>query len=173
VCPGTSSWNTVVGRTDNAIANLVNAAHHGRENGAVGYLITDWGDNGHWQTLPVSYLGFLAGAGLAWNAEANDVVCTITHTPHTHTHTATRTARTKILTSGRQRSYLSREHLASRLNMHVFHDTADLLGGVVYDLGCLYTVTGGEPQCNDSCIFKYDTHQPPIHHRPTLRCGLN
>jgi hypothetical protein len=25
VCPGTSSWNTVVGRTDNAIANLINA----------------------------------------------------------------------------------------------------------------------------------------------------
>lgn len=47
--------------------------------------------------------------------------------------------------------------------MHVFHDTADLLGGVVYDLGCLYTVTGGEPQCNDSCIFKYDTHHlPPL-----------
>jgi len=103
VCPGTSSWNTVVGRTDNAVANLVSAAHHGRENGAVGYLVTDWGDNGHWQTLPVSYLGFMAGAGLAWNAEANDVVRNQTHTrthargtahahatPHTHTHARTR-----------------------------------------------------------------------------------
>jgi hypothetical protein len=49
-------------------------AHNGRENGAVGYLITDWGDNGHWQTLPISYLGFVAGAGLAWNAEVSDEV---------------------------------------------------------------------------------------------------
>jgi hypothetical protein len=183
VCPGTSSWNTVVGRTDNAVANLVSAAHHGRENGAVGYLITDWGDNGHWQTLPVSYLGFMAGAGLAWNAEANDVVRIQTHT-RTHAHDTAHThatphthARTHTLTSVGQRSYLSREHLASRLNMHVFHDTADLLGGVVYDLGCLYTVTGGEPQCNDSCIFKYGTHRSPTTHHPqrwpTLRRGLN
>jgi hexosaminidase len=68
VVPGTSSWNTVAGRTENAIGNLCSAARSGMESGAIGYLNTDWGDNGHIQPLPVSYLGFLLGAGVSWNA---------------------------------------------------------------------------------------------------------
>ncbi|HBX68275.1 MAG TPA: glycoside hydrolase [Chloroflexi bacterium] len=66
VCPGTSSWNTVAGRTANALENLRNAAENGIKHGAAGYLNTDWGDNGHWQPLPVSYLGFAYGAGVSW-----------------------------------------------------------------------------------------------------------
>ena len=71
VCPGTSSWCTIAGRTDNALDNLRNAAENGLKHGAIGYLITDWGDRGHWQFLPVSYLGFAAGAAYAWALEAN------------------------------------------------------------------------------------------------------
>jgi hypothetical protein len=71
VCPGTSSWNCVGGRTANALGNLRNAAENGLKHGASGYLITDWGDRGHWQTLPISYLGFAAGAAYAWAFDAN------------------------------------------------------------------------------------------------------
>ena len=71
VCPGTSSWRTLAGRTDNALGNLENAARNGLKHGAVGYLVTDWGDEGHWQPLPVSYLGFVYGAALGWCSEAN------------------------------------------------------------------------------------------------------
>ncbi|WNS41290.1 glycoside hydrolase family 20 zincin-like fold domain-containing protein [Paenibacillus sp. MMS20-IR301] len=71
VCPGTSSWNSLTGRTDNMLENLRSAAVHGKQNGAIGYLITDWGDFGHWQHLPVSYPGFVYGAALAWNVEEN------------------------------------------------------------------------------------------------------
>jgi hexosaminidase len=71
VCPGTSSWCSLAGRTSNAIANLLSAAESGLQNGAQGYLVTDWGDNGHWQFLPVSYLGFAAGAGYSWALESN------------------------------------------------------------------------------------------------------
>ncbi|MDR1061959.1 MAG: family 20 glycosylhydrolase, partial [Clostridiales bacterium] len=71
VCPGTSTWNSLTGRTRNMQANLLNAAVHGRENGAIGYLLTDWGDNGHWQYLPFSYPGFAYGAALSWGAERN------------------------------------------------------------------------------------------------------
>lgn len=71
VCPGTSAWNSIAGRTDNCLANLANAAHNGIKYGAVGYLITDWGDNGHWQTLPISYLGLLAGAAYSWCYASN------------------------------------------------------------------------------------------------------
>ncbi len=67
VCPGTSSWNSLAGRGRNAVLNLASAALAGRDAGALGYLVTDWGDNGHLQTLPASYPGFLAGAAFAWN----------------------------------------------------------------------------------------------------------
>ncbi len=71
VCPGTSSWNSVAGRTADALENLRSAAENGLKHGAAGYLITDWGDNGHWQPLPVSYLGFACGAAVSWAYEAN------------------------------------------------------------------------------------------------------
>lgn len=71
VCPGTSAWNSIVGRTDNALGNLRNAAENGLKNGAIGYLNTDWGDNGHWQIAPASYIGFAMGAAYSWAIEAN------------------------------------------------------------------------------------------------------
>lgn len=71
VCPGTSSWNSIGGRTENAVNNIRNAAENGLRYGAVGLLNTDWGDNGHWQPLPVSYPAFLYGAGASWCLQAN------------------------------------------------------------------------------------------------------
>ncbi len=71
VCPGTSSWCSFGGRTGNALANLRNAAAAGRRHGAAGYLVTDWGDFGHRQYLPVSYAGMLYGAALGWCSERN------------------------------------------------------------------------------------------------------
>ena len=70
VCPGTSSWNSFAGRADNALGNLLAAANAAVEHGAAGYLVTDWGDNGHLQPLAASQLGMLAGAYFAWNPEA-------------------------------------------------------------------------------------------------------
>ncbi len=71
VCPGTSAWTSIAGRTDNAIGNIRNAVENGLKYGATGILNTDWGDLGHWQTFPVSYLGFVYGAALGWGYEAN------------------------------------------------------------------------------------------------------
>jgi len=72
VCPGTSTWQTLLGRHDNALANLRTAAKAGQKFGALGYLNTDWGDGGHPQPLTVSWPLFAAGAALAWNARALD-----------------------------------------------------------------------------------------------------
>ncbi len=70
VCPGTSSWNSLGGRSENTVLNICRAAEAGREHGATGVLTTDWGDNGHLQPLPVSYLGFALGALVSWNVAA-------------------------------------------------------------------------------------------------------
>ncbi|MEO8613305.1 MAG: family 20 glycosylhydrolase [Chloroflexota bacterium] len=71
VCPGTSSWNSLAGRTDNSMDNCRLAAESGLKYGATGYLNTDWGDNGHWQPLSSSYLGFAYGAAVSWCYETN------------------------------------------------------------------------------------------------------
>lgn len=67
VCPGTSSWRSEIGRNQNAFINLKNAAVQGKRYGAKGYLITDWGDYGHFQPRSVSYATQLLGASYAWN----------------------------------------------------------------------------------------------------------
>jgi hypothetical protein len=73
VCPGTSTWNSVAGQTDEAVANIHRAAEEGLSEGAIGLLNTDWGGgmHGHWQYLPVSYLGMAWGAALSWSVAAN------------------------------------------------------------------------------------------------------
>jgi hypothetical protein len=70
VCPGTSTWMTLIGKNDNALVNLRRAALAGRRHGARGYLITDWGDGGHPQPLAVSWTPILAGAALSWCAQS-------------------------------------------------------------------------------------------------------
>lgn len=43
VCPGTSSWNSIGGRTQNAIRNIANAAVSGSKHAnCIGLLCTDW-----------------------------------------------------------------------------------------------------------------------------------
>ena len=71
VCPGTSSWNTLTGRLDNALGNLMDATATGRAHGAGGLLITDWGDNGHHQPYAVSLPPLVFGAALGWCAATN------------------------------------------------------------------------------------------------------
>jgi hexosaminidase len=66
VCPGTSSWNSLTGRTENMRRNIASAARHGHNFNAEGLLVTDWGDHGHHQYLPVSYPGFAVGACESW-----------------------------------------------------------------------------------------------------------
>jgi len=67
VCPGAGGWNSFVGRTDNTIANIRNAATNGRRHGAAGVLVTEWGDNGHMQPPPVAWLGMMYAASMSWS----------------------------------------------------------------------------------------------------------
>ena len=72
--PARRAGTPSAGRTTNALANLRNAAQNGLKHGATGYLITDWGDNGHWQPLPVSFLPLAYGAALGWFVEGNEEI---------------------------------------------------------------------------------------------------
>ncbi len=70
VCPGTSSWLSLVGRVPNALGNVRDAARAAAAFGARGMLVTDWGDQGHLQPPVVSLPGLCYGAALAWSSEA-------------------------------------------------------------------------------------------------------
>ncbi|MGH9028742.1 MAG: family 20 glycosylhydrolase, partial [Acidimicrobiales bacterium] len=70
-CPGTSSWMSVLGRATNAVDNCRSAAVSALGAGASGLLVTDWGDFGHLQHLPVSDHGLAACAAFSWCMEAN------------------------------------------------------------------------------------------------------
>ncbi len=72
VAPGTSSWTSITGRTDNMMENIRNAVAGGLKYNAKGMLLTDWGDMGHWQYWPVSYAPLVYGAGLSWNYSSKD-----------------------------------------------------------------------------------------------------
>ncbi|MCH1624354.1 beta-N-acetylhexosaminidase [Ferdinandcohnia quinoae] len=71
-CPGTSSWGSITGRTENMINNITNAVQSGKKYGAKGILVTDWGDGGHWQCSSISHAGFSYGAALTWNADSKE-----------------------------------------------------------------------------------------------------
>lgn len=69
--PRNSSWRSIVGRTDNALKNQINAAENGIKYGALGYLNTDWGDSGQPQHLISSYAPYTFGAAVSWSLEDN------------------------------------------------------------------------------------------------------
>lgn len=70
VCPGTSSWRSITGRTSERRENISRAAEAGAAHGAAGILICDWGDTGHHQHWPIALIGLAHGAEAAWNAAA-------------------------------------------------------------------------------------------------------
>jgi hypothetical protein len=126
VCPGTSTWNSIAGRTDNCLANLRNAAVNGLKHGACGFLNTDWGDNGHWQYLPISFFGFAAGAALSWCYESN-----------------------------------SSRDFVDALDVHVFRDSARVMGRLAYDLGNAYLYTGCPVQNATALFQRLFSPEPP------------
>lgn len=75
LCPGTSSWRSIFGRTSERRGNIHSAARAAARGLAAGrnvegFLICDWGDTGHQQQWPVAMLGLADGANAAWNADA-------------------------------------------------------------------------------------------------------
>ena len=53
------------------LGNIENAVLNGLKNGAKGMLLTDWGDLGHWQYLPVRYPGFAYAGAISWNSTSS------------------------------------------------------------------------------------------------------
>jgi len=71
VAPGTSSWSSLTGRSANMLANVRAAVDAAVRHGATGVVVCDWGNEGHFQYLPISWPGFVAAAAMSWNPTDN------------------------------------------------------------------------------------------------------
>ncbi|MDR0535929.1 MAG: beta-N-acetylhexosaminidase [Puniceicoccales bacterium] len=71
VAPGTSAWQSLHGRLDNALANVREALAAALRHRADGILLTSWGDCGNHQPWPAFYPPLAAMAALAWNPGAH------------------------------------------------------------------------------------------------------
>lgn len=67
VCPGTSMWGSLTGRMNNMVVNITKAAENGAYYGAEGFLLTEWGDDGHPQMPYTTYLPLVVGGYASWN----------------------------------------------------------------------------------------------------------
>ncbi len=70
VCPGTSSWNCLFPRLENSLANIAGYAAAGKKHGALGQIVTDWGDFGHYNLQGNSWFGYAWAAQQAWAGDA-------------------------------------------------------------------------------------------------------
>ena len=72
--PGTTSWCSFFGRYIDWYENIKNAVDAVVNNGGKGVLLTDWGDFGHLQFLPVSY-GPIVYSGLySWSHQEGSIL---------------------------------------------------------------------------------------------------
>lgn len=70
VCPAVWCWNALIPRIDDAWNNISRMAAYGHAHGAMGMLVTDWGDFGHVNDPRMSIPGMIIGAQQAWNPDA-------------------------------------------------------------------------------------------------------
>lgn len=66
LCPGTSSWRSITGRTSERRANVGETVRGAIRHRTAGLLTCDWGDTGHWQVWPVALHGIANGLAAAW-----------------------------------------------------------------------------------------------------------
>ncbi|MEE8389893.1 MAG: glycoside hydrolase family 20 zincin-like fold domain-containing protein [Anaerolineae bacterium] len=72
VCPGVGSWNSIFPRLYGANVNIRNFVRDGVAAGTEGVLNTDWGDHGHYQSLGLSWYGYIFGAAQGWTGGTTD-----------------------------------------------------------------------------------------------------
>ena len=66
---GTSSWTSLFPRFDTSLPNIRGHARAAKRFGASGFIVTDWGDGGHYNLFGGSLFPIAAGAEAAWSDE--------------------------------------------------------------------------------------------------------
>ncbi len=69
---GTSSWTSLFPRLDTALPNITGHARAAKRFGGDGFILTDWGDGGHYNFFSGSLYPLAFGAEAAWGEEDPD-----------------------------------------------------------------------------------------------------
>lgn len=72
LCPGTSTWLSLTGRTDNMLQNIRSAAEAALRHGARGVLLTEWGDMGHAEYESLNEPALAHAAACCWSGAPAD-----------------------------------------------------------------------------------------------------
>lgn len=72
LCPGDNAWSSFTGMTDNMLACVKKTSDAAKTHQAKGMMVTDWGDLGHLQYLPISYPGIFYAAACAWGEPVSE-----------------------------------------------------------------------------------------------------
>ncbi|HHX78879.1 MAG TPA: family 20 glycosylhydrolase [Acholeplasmataceae bacterium] len=71
--PATTSWCSFTGRSNEYIESINNACIYTKKYGGFGVILTDWGDFGHFQFLPISYAPIAYLAMMSWTTEEGTI----------------------------------------------------------------------------------------------------
>lgn len=66
---GTSSWTSLFPRLETSLPNIRGHARAAKRFGASGFILTDWGDGGHYNLFGGSLFPLAAGAEAGWGSE--------------------------------------------------------------------------------------------------------
>lgn len=69
---GTSTWGVITCRYQDMYESIKNSCINAYKYGGLGTLTTDWGDIGHLQYLPNTYLGLIHASLFNWNQSISD-----------------------------------------------------------------------------------------------------
>ena len=134
VCPGSSMWCSITGRSQNSLVNITSAAENGAYYGAEGFLLTEWGDDGHPQFPATAFLPFAVGAAASWNCMSHDA----------------------------ESAYGQRTHLLKAcreyLNRSVYHAKNTDFADIVYRMGNFYLLEK-DLRHNGTLLWHF-THHP-------------
>ena len=114
--PGTNSWSTFTGLTDNMIRCICSSIEASLKYGGEGIMLTDWGDNGHLQYLSVSYAPVAFAGAASWNSD------TIRQNDN----------------ADQDQIFNVDQALAEALNLFVFEDSEKIMGQFVLVAGRYY-----------------------------------
>lgn len=120
---GTASYNSLAGCPASTYANTRNAVKTALQQNSIGIVVAHWSGSHHLTPHPFAWVGFLIGAGFAWNPASDfDALnlegCEVADSAHT----------SRQLT------------LAKLLDIHVFCDSEGKVGNAVLELGRVDTL---------------------------------
>ena len=72
--PATTGWCTWSGRMFDWLESITNAVLSVKRNGGLGILLTEWGDFGHLQSLPINYAPLVFAGLFSWNAQEGTIL---------------------------------------------------------------------------------------------------